>query len=145
MRCCVLVGLCLMVVACGGEQGRAGGAGKTAGGGPGVSGAEIRLGVLTDESGPRKAIGVLRLRAARVFFQALNDDGGINGRRVQLDFGDHRSSREIAAQKYREMRDSVLLFEQLFPAAFFKDESAGTTSSPVRSPDTRPWPGTPIW
>ncbi|HEX2053463.1 MAG TPA: ABC transporter substrate-binding protein [Actinomycetota bacterium] len=94
------------------------------GGGPGVSDTDIRLGVLTDESGPRKAIGVLRLRAARVFFQALNDDGGIKGRRVHLVFGDHQSSREVAVEKYLDMRDSVLMFEQLFPVAFFKDELA---------------------
>jgi ABC-type branched-subunit amino acid transport system substrate-binding protein len=133
MRFCVLVGLCLMVVACGGEQGRDGGAGKAAGGGPGVSDAEIRLGVLTDESGPRKAIGVLRLRAARVFCQALNDDGGIRGRRVHLVFGDHQSSREVAVEKHRDMRDSVLMFEQIFPVAFFKDELArdGVLASPV--------------
>jgi ABC-type branched-subunit amino acid transport system substrate-binding protein len=88
---------------------------------------------LTDESGPRQAIGVLRLRAARVFFQALNDDGGINGRRVHLVFGDHQSSRETAVQKYLEMRDSVLMFEQVFPAAFLKEELArdGVLGSPV--------------
>jgi ABC-type branched-subunit amino acid transport system substrate-binding protein len=89
--------------------------------------------VLTDESGPRKAIGLLRVRAARVFFQALNDDGGINGRRVHLVFADHQSSRDIAAQKYREMRESVLMFEQIFPVAFFKDDLArdGVVASPV--------------
>jgi ABC-type branched-subunit amino acid transport system substrate-binding protein len=123
-RFCLLVGLCLVMVACGGKQDGDDAARKGLRGGPGVSDAEIRLGVLTDESGPRKAIGGLRLRAARVFFQALNDGGGIKGRRVQLVFGDHQSSREIAVQKYREMRDSVLMFEQLFPVAFFKDELA---------------------
>ena len=123
-RLCVLVGLCLVMGSCGGPQDRDDAAGKTAQAGPGVSDAEIRLGVLTDESGPRKAIGVLRLRAARVFFQALNDDGGIKGRRVRLVFGDHQSSREVAAQKYLEMRDSVLMFEHLFPVAFFTDELA---------------------
>lgn len=98
-----------------------------------MSDTEIRLGVLTDESGPRKAIGQLRIRAARVFFQALNDEGGIKGRSVHLVFGDHQSSREIATQKYLQMRDSVLMFEQIFPVAFFKEELArdGMLASPV--------------
>src|SRR5687767_11314791 len=111
------------MVPCGGNPDRENAAGNT-GGGPGVSDTDIRLGVLTDESGPRKGIGVLRLRAARVFFQALNDDGGIKGRRVHLVFGDHQSSREVAVEKYLDMRDSVLMFEQMFPVAFFKDELA---------------------
>jgi ABC-type branched-subunit amino acid transport system substrate-binding protein len=132
-RFCLLIGLCLVVVACGVEQDRDEAAGRASRGGPGVSDVEIRLGVLTDESGPRKAIGILRLRAARVFFQALNDDGGIRGRRVELVFGDHQSSREIAVQKYQAMRDSVLMVEQLFPVAFFTDELArdGVLASPV--------------
>ena len=132
-RFCVLVGLCLVMVACSGGQDRDDAVGKGALTGPGVSGTEIRLGVLTDESGPRKALGLLRVRAARVFFQALNDVGGINGRRVHLVFGDHQSSPEIAAEKYLEMRESVLMFEQIFPVAFFKDELArdGMLASPV--------------
>ncbi len=129
----MLVGFCLVMVACGGGRDRGDAVGKAARTAPGVSGTEIRLGVLTDESGPRRAIGLLRVRAARVFFQALNDDGGINGRRVQLVFADHQSSREIAAQKYLEMRESVLMFEQIFPVAFFKGELArdGVLASPV--------------
>jgi len=111
------------MVSCGGNPDRENAAGNP-GGGPGVSDTDIRLGVLTDESGPRKGIGVLRLRAARVFFQALNDDGGIKGRRVHLVFGDHQSSREVAVEKYLDMRDSVLMYEQMFPVAFFKDELA---------------------
>jgi ABC-type branched-subunit amino acid transport system substrate-binding protein len=132
-RFCVVMAVCLVTVACGAGQNRGDGVGKGAPSAPGVSDTEIRLGVLTDESGPRKAIGLLRLRAARVFFQALNDDGGINGRRVHLVFADHQFSREIAAQKYLEMRESVLMFEQIYPVAFFKDELArdGVLASPV--------------
>jgi ABC-type branched-subunit amino acid transport system substrate-binding protein len=120
----VLVGLCLVTVACGGGQGRGEGVAKGARDGPGVSDTEIRLGILTDESGPKKTIGRLRLPAARVFFQALNDDGGIKGRRVQLIVADHQFSQEIATQKYLQTRDSVLMFEQIYPVAFFKSELA---------------------
>jgi len=132
-RFCLLLGLCLAAVACGGEQNRGDPEAKGGPSAPGVSDTDIRLGVLTDESGPRKAIGQLRIRAARVFFQALNDAGGIGGRRVQLVFGDHQSSRDVAAQQYLHMRDSVLMFEQIFPVTFFEDELArdGVLASPV--------------
>lgn len=89
--------------------------------GPGVTETEIRLGVLSDESGPRSNIGLPRVQAARLFFQALNDDGGVNGRRVRLVTADHHFDRELAGQQYAEMRDSVLMFEQVYPLVFFNE------------------------
>jgi branched-chain amino acid transport system substrate-binding protein len=62
-----------------------------------VSDTEIRLGILSDESGPRKAIGLPRVKAARAFLQALNDQGGIKGRRVRLVVADHQFNPEIAS------------------------------------------------
>jgi ABC-type branched-subunit amino acid transport system substrate-binding protein len=120
----VLLGLCLVTLACDGGQDRSDGVREGAESGAGGSDTQIRLGVLSDESGPRKAIGLPRIRAARVFFQALNDNGGINGRRVRLVVADHQFSREIAAQKYLEMRESVLMVEQIYPLAFLRDELA---------------------
>jgi ABC-type branched-subunit amino acid transport system substrate-binding protein len=59
-----------------------------------------------------------------VFFQALNAGGGINGRRVQLIVADHQSNQKVATQQYLQTRDSVLMFEQIYPLAFFKSELA---------------------
>src|SRR5918999_942206 len=99
-RSCVVVVTLVLVVACGNDSHGAGESGRS---GPGVSDTEIRLGVLSDESGPRSAIGGPRVKAARVFFQALNDRGGINGRMVHLVVADHQFNRDMAAKQYQEM------------------------------------------
>lgn len=131
-RTYTLVAVFLLTLACGGENGR-----DTVPlsdrSGPGVSDTEIRLGILSDESGPRKAIGVPRVKAARVFFQALNDRGGINGRQVRLVVADHQFNPEVATAKYREMRDSVLMIEQIYPHGFLRDDLTrdGVLASPV--------------
>jgi ABC-type branched-subunit amino acid transport system substrate-binding protein len=117
-RSCIVVAVLILAVACGGEDS-----------GTGV----IRLGVLSDESGPRSQIGLPRVEAARVFFEALNADGGINGHKVHLVIGDHRFKQEVAAKQYDEMRQSILMVEQVYPLAFFKDGLArdGLLASPV--------------
>ena len=73
MRLCLLVAMYRIALACDGADSREEGASKASAGAPGVSLDSIRLGVLTDESGPTNAFALARLRAARVFFQALND------------------------------------------------------------------------
>ncbi|MDQ3947049.1 MAG: ABC transporter substrate-binding protein [Actinomycetota bacterium] len=131
-RSCTLVALFLLTLTCGGENGRDGVAISDRSG-PGLSDTEIRLGILSDESGPRKAIGLPRVEAARVFFQALNELGGIKGRRVRLVVADHQFNPEVATEKYREMKDSVLMIEQIYPLAFLRDDLArdGVLASPV--------------
>jgi ABC-type branched-subunit amino acid transport system substrate-binding protein len=122
-RLCVLVGLFVVTLACDGGPGT-GERRHASVAGPGVTATSIRLGVLTDESGPNKAFAVARLRAARVFFQALNDDGGINGRRVDLVVADHQFNRDVAVQKYLAMRESILMVEHVYPMAFVEDDLA---------------------
>ena len=131
-RSVTLVVLFLLALACGGDNGHDA-VPLSDRSHLGVSDTEIRLGILSDESGPRKAIGVPRVKAARVFFQALNDQGGINGRHVRLVVADHQFNPEVAAVKYREMKDSVVLIEQIYPLAFLRDDLArdGILASPV--------------
>jgi ABC-type branched-subunit amino acid transport system substrate-binding protein len=116
-----LVGLFVLTLACDPGQDRDEGASEHAAG-PGVGADSIRLGVLTDESGPSNLFALARLRAARVFFQALNDDGGINGRRVELVVADHQSKRELAVQQYAAMKDSILMVEQVYPLGFLEKD-----------------------
>ncbi|MCX7271908.1 MAG: ABC transporter substrate-binding protein [Burkholderiales bacterium] len=51
--------------------------------GPGASDTEIRIGQTMPYSGPLSMLGVLG-RSANAYFEKLNADGGINGRRVKL-------------------------------------------------------------
>lgn len=123
-RFCAIVGVLVLTLGCDGRRDRDEDANTTVAS-PGVSADTIRLGVLTDESGPNNAFTLARLRAARVFFRALNDDhGGINGRRVELVVADHQFKRELAVQQYGAMKDSILMVAHLYPVAFLEDELA---------------------
>jgi ABC-type branched-subunit amino acid transport system substrate-binding protein len=132
-RFCLPIVVCLLILSCDRTQQQSQGVGEATRAGPGVTETEIRLGILTDQSSPRDVLALPRLRAARVFFQALNDNGGINGRRVQLVVADHQFNRETALQKYLEMRDSILMVEQVYPVAFLEAELVrdGVLVSPV--------------
>ncbi|MGH8836904.1 MAG: ABC transporter substrate-binding protein [Actinomycetes bacterium] len=131
-RSCITVAVLLLAFGCGGENRRDRTAESTPND-PGVSDTEIRLGVLSDESGPRSAIGGPRVKAARLFFRALNDRGGINGRTVRLVVADHQFNQDMAAKQYQDMTQSVLMFEQVYPLAFFREDLArdGLLASPV--------------
>jgi branched-chain amino acid transport system substrate-binding protein len=50
---------------------------------PGVSDTEIKLGQTMPYSGPASAWGGVGL-AEQAYFKMINDQGGINGRRIQL-------------------------------------------------------------
>jgi branched-chain amino acid transport system substrate-binding protein len=51
--------------------------------GPGVSDTEIRLGQTIPYSGPASSVGTLG-RAELAYFQMLNEQGGVNGRKIKL-------------------------------------------------------------
>jgi branched-chain amino acid transport system substrate-binding protein len=50
---------------------------------PGVTGAEIKIGQTIPYSGPLSAYGVIG-RTDAAYFRMINDEGGINGRRINL-------------------------------------------------------------
>lgn len=116
-----LVALFLLTFACADGHDADGGR-RAAAGGPGVSGTSIRLGVLTDETSPQQALALPRLRAARVFFQALNDADGIGGRDVELVVADHQFNRESAIQQYHAMKESILMVEQVYPISYLEED-----------------------
>ena len=50
---------------------------------PGVTATEIKIGNTNAYSGPASAYGVIA-RAETAYFQMLNDNGGINGRKIDF-------------------------------------------------------------
>jgi acyl-CoA hydrolase/ABC-type branched-subunit amino acid transport system substrate-binding protein len=56
---------------------------------PGVSGSTIRLGTLTDLSGPQASIGLAALRGISAYYQHVNRWGGVHGRMIELIVEDH--------------------------------------------------------
>jgi ABC-type branched-subunit amino acid transport system substrate-binding protein len=77
--------------------------------GPGVSDSEIKLGTTSPYSGPASAYGVYG-QAQTAYFQMINDQGGINGRKINLISLDNGYSPPKALEQTRKLveEDNVL-------------------------------------
>jgi len=81
---------------------------------PGVSDTEIRLGTLQPLSGPASAYGVLGY-AFEAYFAKVNDEGGVNGRKIRVLLRDDALSPPKAVEQTRklvEQDDIFALFGQ---------------------------------
>ncbi|MFH1624114.1 MAG: ABC transporter substrate-binding protein [Pseudomonadota bacterium] len=76
----------------------------------GVSDDTVKIGVIMDQTGPAGAIGMLIAEATRIYFRHINDQGGIEGRKVKVIVEDDRYSipGAIAAFKKLIFKDKVL-------------------------------------
>jgi ABC-type branched-subunit amino acid transport system substrate-binding protein len=82
---------------------------------PGFDGKTIKLGVVAPLSGAVAAVGTPVVSGNQVWFQKLNDRGGVAGRyKVELIIEDHANSPALAVQRYTKIKDSVVLFAQMF-------------------------------
>jgi branched-chain amino acid transport system substrate-binding protein len=79
-------------------------------GGPGAAAPEIRIGNVMPYTGPLAAFGTIG-RAEAAYFDMVNDNGGINGRKVRLVSYDDSSDPTTAAEQTRKLveTDQVLL------------------------------------
>lgn len=76
---------------------------------PGVTKDGIKLGVLSDLSGPVSAGGIPWSKGAQAFFDYANADlNGVNGRPVSLTIADHAYNPQTALQRYKELEPDVL-------------------------------------
>src|SRR5207248_11120885 len=77
--------------------------------GPGVSDSEIKLGTTSPYSGPASAYGIYGT-AQSAYFQMINEQGGINGRKVNLISLDNGYSPPKALEQTRKLveEDNVL-------------------------------------
>src|SRR5579883_927616 len=110
-----LLAICMMVFsACASNSSSNGssGSGSTLKVGPGVDVAHktITLGILSPYSGPVAApIGVPLARGVEVFFDHVNDNGGINGFKVKFLEEDMQCNPQIEVQKYEQIHNQVLM------------------------------------
>ena len=75
----------------------------------------IKIGVITDLSGPLAVGGSLLTRGNRIFFEALNANGGIAGKyKVELVVEDHGYDEAAAANAFNKIKDDVVLIGQVF-------------------------------
>ncbi|NUU22705.1 MAG: ABC transporter substrate-binding protein, partial [Streptomycetaceae bacterium] len=85
--------------------------------GQGVSDTEIRVGELSDMSGPYAPLGQSVTQAEALYFEQLNAQGGVCGRKVVLDAKDHGYDPQKARTQYTEMADKVVGISQLVGSA----------------------------
>lgn len=81
--------------------------------GPGVTSDTINLGVLTDLSGVFSVLGKTVTQGAQLYFNDLNSQGGICGRKIKLQIQDAGYNVQRAVSAYAGMKDNVLGMEQL--------------------------------
>jgi branched-chain amino acid transport system substrate-binding protein len=80
--------------------------------GPGVSDTEIKLGQSTPLSGPASAFGAGAGRAVVAYFDLLNEQGGINGRKINFTQLDNAYSAPKAVEQSRKLvEDTGVLAE----------------------------------
>lgn len=77
---------------------------------PGVSTAEIRIGHTNALSGPAAQYGLLA-RADAAYFKKVNDDGGVNGRKISFIIADdeYNPAKSVEAMRKLVEQDDVLL------------------------------------
>lgn len=80
---------------------------------PGVTDQEIKIGNLAPYSGPASAYGIIG-RVAAAFFRKVNDEGGINGRKITFISYDDAFSPPKAVEQARKLveSDEVLMIYQ---------------------------------
>src|SRR5579871_6444704 len=83
--------------------------------GPGVTDTEIKIGNIMPYSGPASAYGVIGKTEA-AYFKMINDQGGINGRKINFISYDDAYSPPKAVEQARKLVESdevLLIFNSL--------------------------------
>jgi len=84
----------------------------------GFDGETITLGVITPQTTTAAIIGNPLTNGNQTYFDAVNADGGIAGKyQVELEVRDSQYSPDVAAQAYGELREQVVLFQQILGTA----------------------------
>lgn len=81
--------------------------------GPGVTGEVIKLGVLTDRTGPFAAAGKAAEQGRTLFWADKNANGGVCGRRVEFVVKDHGYNAQHAVTAYSQVKNDVLGLAEL--------------------------------
>jgi ABC-type branched-subunit amino acid transport system substrate-binding protein len=81
--------------------------------GPGVSAEKIRVGLLSDLSGPFAGSVRPQIQIMRQYWRQVNDGGGVCERSVELDVQDHGYDPQKAVSLYRSMEPNIAALHQL--------------------------------
>ena len=81
--------------------------------GPGVTDQVIKLGVLTDRTGPFAAAGKSAEQGRQLFWDQQNAQGGVCDRKVEFVVKDHGYNAQNAVTAYAQIKDDVLALDEL--------------------------------
>ncbi|MCZ2828843.1 ABC transporter substrate-binding protein [Modestobacter sp. VKM Ac-2986] len=98
--------------AAGSGSGSAAGSGEVQTGN-GVTDAEIRIGMLTDLSGPFAAGAAVQVTETKAYWDQVNAAGGVCDRDVAVDVQDHGYDPQKAVTLYRSMAPDVIALQQV--------------------------------
>src|SRR5579863_1964903 len=110
--CIGLIVVCVMVLSGCANSANNNGSGSTLKVGPGVDVANktITLGIISPYSGPVAApIGDPLALGVKVFFDHVNDNGGINGYKVKFIEKDSQYNPQIQVQMYNQIHNQILM------------------------------------
>ncbi|MDW3218291.1 MAG: ABC transporter substrate-binding protein [Acidimicrobiales bacterium] len=81
---------------------------------PGFDGSTIRVGVISDLSGPAALIGAPLTAGGQVYYDYINSQGGVAGQyMIETAEADHAYNPTTAVQVYNDMKDDVAIVGQL--------------------------------
>ncbi|GAA3209182.1 ABC transporter substrate-binding protein [Actinocorallia longicatena] len=80
--------------------------------GPGVSADKITVGALTDLTGPFASLGKSVTQAEQLYFDQVNEAGGVCGRKIEVIVRDHGYDPQRAVAAYTELAPKVVGFPQ---------------------------------
>ncbi|GAA0643861.1 hypothetical protein GCM10009535_21520 [Streptomyces thermocarboxydovorans] len=107
--------------------------------GPGVSADAIRLGSLTDLTGPYATLGKSIVQAQQMWADEVNAKGGICGRKIEIVVKDHGYDVQKAVTAYADISADIVAMPQVIGSPVVA--RCSTTSSATRcSPSRRPGP-----
>lgn len=85
--------------------------------GPGITDSAIKVGALTDISGPFAPLGKSALQAQQLYVKQVNAAGGVCGRQIELLVRDHGFDVQKAVAAYAEMEPQIAAFGELVGSA----------------------------
>lgn len=81
---------------------------------PGVTSSEVKIGSCSALDGPARQLGLETVLGATAYFDYINDQGGVNGRKLRVSSHDDGYDPEKAAACFAQLRK-----DGIFSAAFF--------------------------
>lgn len=103
------VSLVVALAGCSGTDDDGGSAGDDVVTGPGVSDSTIKIGQITDLTGPFGPVGKAYLEGTNLYIAATNAAGGVCGRELELVVEDHGYDVQRATTSYRKISEDVAI------------------------------------